>query len=116
MHDYKKLKIWENSIDLAVDIYKLTQLFPKEELYNLTSQIRRSAVSVPSNIAEGAGRNSNKEFLNFLSIANGSCSELDTQLTIANRLNFVSSEDFIEFQNKIYHIQRMNYNLREKMI
>ena len=116
MHDYKKLKIWENSFDLAVEIYKLTQLFPREELYNLTSQIKRSAVSIPSNIAEGAGRNSNKEFLNFLSIANGSCSELDTQRTIANKLDFMPYEDFIEFQNKIYHIQRMNYNLREKMI
>ena len=116
MNNYKKLKIWENSFDLAVEIYKLTQLFPREELYNLTSQIKRSAVSIPSNIAEGAGRKSNKEFLNFLSIANGSCSELDTQRTIANKLDFMPYEDFIEFQNKIYHIQRMNYNLREKMI
>ena len=78
MHDYKKLKIWESSIDLVVDIYRFTKSFPKEEIYGLTLQIRRSAVSILSNIAEGCGRNSNKELLNFLSYSNGSTAELDT--------------------------------------
>ncbi|MBX7224677.1 MAG: four helix bundle protein [Chitinophagales bacterium] len=116
MNNYKKLKIWENSIDLAVEIYKLTANFPKEEVYNLTSQIRRSAVSIPSNIAEGAGRHSEKEFLNFLSFSNGSCNELDTQLIIANKLEFISMEDFLIISDKIDHIQKMNFNLRQKLI
>jgi four helix bundle protein len=106
MHDYKKLKIWENSIDLVVDIYDFTKSFPKEEIYGLTSQIRRSAVSIPSNIAEGCGRNSNKEMLNFLSYSNGSSAELDTQLIIANRLSFLSNENYEKIQDKLNHIQK----------
>ena len=116
MHDYKKLKIWENSIDLVVDIYDFTKSFPKEEIYGLTSQIRRSAVSIPSNITEGCGRNSNKEMLNFLSYSNGSSAELDTQLIIANRLSFLSNENYEKIQDKLNHIQKMNYKLRDKII
>ncbi len=82
MHNLKELKIWNKAIDLTVDVYKATASFPSEERYGLTSQARRSAVSIPSNIAEGAGRNSNKEFSNFLGIANGSSYELQTQLVI----------------------------------
>lgn len=83
---YKDLAVWQKSINFTVEIYKLTQTFPKEELYGLTSQIRRAAVSIPSNIAEGNERNSHKEFNQFLHIALGSAAELDTQLLIAKEL------------------------------
>jgi four helix bundle protein len=86
MHNLKELKIWSKAIDLATEIYKLTAEFPKEEKYGLTSQIRRSAISVPSNIAEGAGRNSDKEFVYFLGVSNGSSYELQTQLVIHETL------------------------------
>jgi four helix bundle protein len=116
MHDYNKLKIWENSIDLVVEIYELTKAFPKEEIYGLSSQMRRSAVSIPSNIAEGCGRNSNKEFLNFLSFSSGSTAELDTQLIIASRLSFLTNEKYNVLKEKLNTIQRMNFKLREKII
>jgi len=84
MHNLQELKIWQKAINLSIGVYEITSNFPKEEKYGLISQIRRSAVSIPSNIAEGAGRNSNKEFVHFLSIANGSAFELQTQLIISN--------------------------------
>lgn len=73
MHEYKKLKVWNDAIELVTDIYLITKTFPDSEKYGLVSQINRCAVSIPSNIAEGAGRNSNGEFRQFLGIANGSC-------------------------------------------
>lgn len=85
---HKKLDVWREAVELSVMIYKLTEAFPKTEIYGLTSQMRRAAVSIASNIAEGAARFSNKEFLQFLNIANGSLSELDTQLDIALRLQY----------------------------
>ena len=92
MHQYKKLEIWQRAVDLAVKIYQASDAFPKEERYGLTSQITRSAVSVSSNIAEGAGRNTSKDFDNFLSIALGSLFEVETQLIIAARLSYVESK------------------------
>lgn len=89
MHNIKELKIWNRAIDLTVEVYRATDNFPKQEMYGLTSQIRRSAVSIPSNIAEGAGRNSDNEFKHFLGIASGSSYELQTQLIISNRLNLI---------------------------
>jgi four helix bundle protein len=89
---HKKLDVWKESVALAVEIYHLTEAFPKAELYGLTSQMRRAAVSVPSNIAEGAGRSSSKEFLQFLVIARGSLSELDTQLEISRQLSYLSDD------------------------
>src|SRR5690606_31265320 len=83
MNNLKELKIWNRAMELAVQVYKATETFPAEEKFGLTSQSRRAAVSIPSNIAEGAGRNSVKEFNNFLGIANGSSYELQTQLIIA---------------------------------
>ena len=87
MNNLKELKIWNKAIDLTVAVYKATSSFPSDERFGLISQSRRSAVSIPSNIAEGAGRNSKKEFSNFLGIANGSSYELQTQLVISNRLS-----------------------------
>ena len=92
MKTHKDLEVWKSSIEMVTNVYQLTQVFPKEELYGLTNQMRRSAVSVPSNIAEGAGRNSSKEFLQFLYIATGSLSELETQLIIAYKLKYINDE------------------------
>jgi four helix bundle protein len=89
---HKRLDVWKESVSLATHIYKVTEKFPKNELYGLTSQMRRSVVSISSNIAEGAARTSAKEFSYFLNIAGGSLSELDTQLEIAHNLFFVTSE------------------------
>ncbi len=96
--DHKELDVWKKSMDLVASIYKLTALFPDSEKYGLTSQIRRVAVSVPSNIAEGAARKENKELLQFLYIAIGSLSELETQYLIAVRLAFIKKEDTLEKQ------------------
>ena len=86
MRPHQKLDAWSKSVDLVVEVYKATEKFPKEEKYGLTSQVRRAAVSVPANIAEGAGRYSQKEFAHFLSDAQGSTSELETELIIARYL------------------------------
>jgi four helix bundle protein len=99
MHNLKELKIWNKAIDLAVDVYKATSTFPTDERFGLISQSRRAAVSIPSNIAEGAGRNSDKEFAHFLGIANGSSYELQTQLVISNKLALLedsSMEDLLK--------------------
>jgi len=85
---HKDLLVWKKSMDLVKQIYELTQDFPKSEIYGLTSQVRRSAISIPSNIAEGAARNSSKEFIQFLYISLGSVAELETQLLIAQNLEY----------------------------
>lgn len=89
MHDFKNLIVWNEAMDLVEDIYRITANFPIEEKYGLTSQIRRSAVSIPSNIAEGAYRNTNGEFKQFLGVANGSSGELYTQLVLSQRLGLI---------------------------
>jgi len=89
MGNFRELVAWQQSIDLVLEVYDGTRSFPKEELYGLTSQIRRSAVSIPSNIAEGQGRRSDGEFLQFLGTARGSLLELETQLLIASRLGYL---------------------------
>jgi len=114
MHNLKELKIWSKAIDLATEVYKLTAEFPKEEKYGLTSQIRRSAISVPSNIAEGAGRNSDKEFVYFLGVSNGSSYELQTQLVISRNLDLVDARVDL-LLDEIDQIQKMNYSLQKKL-
>jgi four helix bundle protein len=91
--DAQKLEIWKISMNLTTKIYKLTETFPKEEIYGLISQIRRCAVSIPSNIAEGKGRRTNKDFINFLYIAKGSLNELQTQIIISNNLGYINEEE-----------------------
>lgn len=86
---HKDLDVWKKSMDLVMDVYRSTQTFPKEEMYGLTSQIRRAVISIPSNVAEGASRNSKKEFSQYLYIALGSASELETQILIADRLGYI---------------------------
>ncbi|HWB62461.1 MAG TPA: four helix bundle protein [Chitinophagales bacterium] len=112
MHNYKQLKIWDKSIDLVVDIYKATAEFPKEEKYGITSQMHRSAVSISSNMAEGAGRNSDKEFCHFLSNAHGSSYELETQVIVSERLQMITKDISESLCEKISEIQKMNYSLQ----
>jgi four helix bundle protein len=115
MHNLKELKIWKKVIDLAVEVYQVTSLFPLEEKYGLTSQIRRAAVSISSNIAEGAGRNSEKEFKHFLGIANGSSYELQTQLFISNKLSLINNEDLEKLHHCIDELQKMNYGFQNML-
>ncbi|MDH2207303.1 four helix bundle protein [Empedobacter sp. GD03644] len=107
MKTHKDLDVWKKSVDFVTIIYKETQSFPKEEIYGLTNQIRRSAVSISSNIAEGAARNSDKEFIHFLYIALGSLMELDTQLIIARNLIYINEEEFIQLISKLEEIGKM---------
>ena len=93
MKTHKDLEVWKKSIEMVTKVYTLTRSFPKEELYGLSNQMRRAAVSVASNIAEGAGRNSSKELLQFLYFATGSLSELETQLIIAHNLGYLNNEE-----------------------
>ena len=92
VRNYRELIVWQKAMDLVELVYQATEQFPKEELYGLTSQVRRSAVSIPSNIAEGQARKSTAEFLNFLSIANGSRAEMETQILLAQRLKYVTND------------------------
>ena len=115
MNNYKDLKIWQKSVDLAVKVYEVTRHFPKEELYGLTYQLKKSAVSIPSNIAEGSGRNTRKDFSNFLGISCGSTCELNTQLIIASRIDFLSQVDLDSLENEINEIQRMNWALKKSL-
>lgn len=104
---HKELDAWKESVTLATLVYRITEAFPKSEIYGLTSQMRRAAVSIPSNISEGAARFSTKEFLQFLSIAGGSLSELDTQVEIARQLAFIGKNDLIIVENQIQTVSRL---------
>jgi four helix bundle protein len=111
MRPHEKLDVWKKSMDLVVRVYKATENFPKEEKLGLTSQIHRAAVSVPANVAEGAGRRSQKEFACFLSNAQGSASELETELLIAYRLGYLDRETFGELQTSLEKIGQMLHGL-----
>ena len=113
MHNFKELKIWTKALDLSMSVYKVTASFPKDDRFGLISQIKRSAVSIPSNIAEGAGRNSDKEFIYFLSVANGSAYEIQTQLLISNNLKFLKDNVLESMLNELDEIQKMNYNFQK---
>jgi len=110
---HKDLIVYQESISMVVDIYKLTSLFPNEEKYVLMSQMRRAAISIPSNIAEGSARNSKKEFIRFLYIALGSAAELETQIELSNLLNYNVNEHKIS--DKIFYIKRMLIKLIESI-
>ena len=113
--DYKELQVWQKAMDLVVEIYKISKLLPKEEVYGISDQLRRSAVSIPSNIAEGQSRNSAKEFIQFLSIARGSLAELETQLLICIKVNMLSEDNIADAQNIITEIGNMIKGLMNKL-
>ena len=96
MKDHKDLDVWKKGIDLVAEVYRTTAQFPKEEVFGLTSQMRRAAVSIPANVAEGAARQTDKEFIQFLHIALGSASELETELLIAEKLGFCNASSLSE--------------------
>ena len=96
---YESLEVWKNGINLAIEIYGVTKKFPKEEIYGLTSQLRRAVISISANIAEGSGRSSNKEFVRFINIAIGSLNEVESLIFVSKNLNFVSKEDFMNLTN-----------------
>jgi len=116
MNDFRRLKIWQDSIELAKTIYQLTAHFPREEQYLLTSQIRKSIISVASNIAEGTGRNTKKDFGHFLGMALGSCFELETQLIIANKLEFIERATIDNLIPDLHVLQKRIHRLRKTLI
>lgn len=115
MHKLEDLKIWTKSIELSKEVYLLCQNLPQDERFGLISQLKRSAISIPSNIAEGAGRNSNNEFIHFLSIANGSTYELQTQIILCLELELLSKAEIKNVLNMITEIQKMNYVFQQKL-
>ena len=115
MQKLENLTIWKESMQLVEKVYRLMNKMPQEEKFNLTSQIKRCSVSIPSNIAEGAGRNTAPDFSRFLALANGSSFELKTQLLLAEKMEFLKSEDLKEVFEKIEYIQKMNFNLQKKL-
>lgn len=115
MKDFRKLQVWEKSHQLALAIYKATKDFPKSELYSLSSQIRRSATSIPSNIAEGSGRGSDADLRRMLQIAFGSASELEYQLLLAHELEFIDEASYKKLDSQITEIKRMLSSLMKKL-
>jgi four helix bundle protein len=112
---YRDLLVWQKSMALCLKVYKVCESFPKSELYGLSDQMKRAAVSISSNIAEGQGRQHIKEFLHFIFIANGSLAELDTQRIIAENLHFIRPEDSMSLDGYITEIRKMIYALTIKL-
>lgn len=112
---YKDLLVWQKGIELVIEIYHLTRTFPKEESYGLVSQIRRAAVSIPSNIAEGRCRRTRKDFVQFLRMAYASAAEVDTQLIIAKRLSFITQIDYNKVSDQLSEIMRMLNSMTSKL-
>src|SRR5687768_5668015 len=106
-HNFKQLLVWQLAMDIVDDIYEITQKFPKEELFGLSLQMRKSATSIPSNIAEGCGRNTNPQLLQFTDIAQGSAFELETQTYIAKTRKYKGTERAVEILEKITRVQKM---------
>ncbi len=115
MTDYRKLEVWKLSHQLTIEIYIITKEFPSEEKYGLISQMRRSAYSIPTNIAEGSGYNSDPQFLRFINIALGSSSELEYQLELAKDLGYISKENYLNLSKKADLIRRMIFKLSSKV-
>ena len=115
MKDFRSLKVWEKAHLLTLKIYKVTEKFPREELYGLTSQIRKACVSIPTNIAEGCVRSSDADFSRFLYIALGSTSELEYLMMLAMDLNFIKSELHTELNNEINEIKKMLISMIQKL-
>ena len=107
MKDFRQLKVWEKSHLLALAIYKITEEFPKEELYGLTSQIHRASMSIPTNIAEGCGRNTDADFARFLQMSMGSASETEYQLILARDLEFLAKDSYEKLHTDVEEVKRM---------
>ncbi len=112
---FRKLAVWQKAVDFVVDCYQITKTFPKEECYGLSSQLQRASVSVPANIAEGQAREHRKEYLHHLSIAHGSLAESETHLIIANRLEYINSEETNKLLEKAEEIGKMINGLRNSL-
>jgi four helix bundle protein len=105
--DFKELKVWQKAQHLAVEVYHVTRCFPREELYGLTSQLRRSAVSIGANIAEGCGRRTDGDFTRFLQIARGSASEVEYELLLARELGFIANDECRRLEQQVVEVERM---------
>ena len=115
MQDFKKLQVWEKSHDLTMRIYNLTSQFSREEMYGLTSQIRRACASIPTNIAEGCGRKSSAEFARFLQIAIGSTSETEYLLLLAHDLKYLGSDQYNQLEDIIISVKKMLITLLKRL-
>ena len=115
MKDFRKLKVWEKSHFLTLEVYKLTKDFPKEEIYSITSQLRRAMVSIPTNLAEGCGRGSDKDFKRFVQIAMGSASESEYLLLLSQDLDYISGKEFNKLLSEIQEIKKMLSSLISKL-
>ena len=116
MRNFHELKVWEKAHRLVISIYEVTQHFPSEERFGLTLQIRRAAVSIPSNIAEGCGRNTDPEMARFVDIATGSASELDYQIRLARDLRYLDEDSYKKLADQVQEIRRMLYAFMKKMV
>jgi four helix bundle protein len=114
-HNFKELIVWQKSRVLVKNLFILTKKYPNDESYEIVSQMRRAAVSIPSNIAEGSGRNSNKDFRRFLDIAVSSAYELETQLIISSDLGYISEDEFNNITKDIHEVQKMIYGFKKSL-
>src|SRR5215470_3047310 len=115
MKDFRELKVWQKAHELTLAVYKMTASFPREELYGLTSQLRRASSSIPANLAEGCGRNGDGEFARFCSIAMGSASELEYHLLLANDLKLINGENYEDANRRTLEVKRMLAALLKKL-
>ena len=115
MHNFKELKVWQKSRVLTTEVYNITRKFPKDEKFGLVSQMGRAVVSIASNIAEGSGRNSNRDFRRFLNYSLGSAYELETQVILSYDLGFISEKDYLKVVEKITEVQKMIYSFRKSL-
>jgi len=115
-HDFRKLTYWQKARSIVKDIYKITRQFPADERFCLVDQMRRAGISIPSNIAEGCGRRSNRQLSHFLDMAQGSTMELETQLIIAYDLEYISEDQLIKMEPRIHELQRMNTGFKASLI
>lgn len=116
MQSYKELKVWKKGVDIVDLVYEATNRFPAKEKFGLAAQMQRSAISIPSNIAEGFARHHTKEYVQFCYVALGSCAELKTQLVIAKRRGYISEEGSFELEKSLNHESRMLMNLKRSLI
>jgi four helix bundle protein len=116
MKDFQTLKVWQKAHILTLEIYQKTRFFPKEEIYGLTSQIRRASSSIGANLAEGCGRNTDKELARYVQIAQGSAYEVEYHLLLAKDLNYLDQQVYEQFTASILEIQRMLRSFREKLV